>query len=386
MKNKTKNKIILVLAGLFLLLLPLVAVKATGAKTGNSVYVTKDEIISGNLYAAGENVTIDGSVSGDLIAVAQTITVNGRIEGDIIAAGQDVIINGEVGGNIRIAGNSLMINGSAARNVNAFGAKVVFGPESRVGWDIYLAGANAEIRGTVDGSVSGQAGQMLITGKINKNIDLKLTNDRNIPELTITSEAIINGDVNYTSKNLADISDKASVAGKIQQETLETKETNSFLLWLWGKIFAIFSALTVGLALIYLSKDSTSKILERMKEAPTKMLLPGLILMLILPPLVLILIFTLIGIPLALIVGAWWISMIYIAKIFTAIVVGQFIIRKISKKENKTLVPSLILGVIVSWFLFAIPFVGWIIGLIAVWFGLGGIWFYTSQQLGVLKK
>lgn len=380
------QKIVRVLLVLFFILLPLSSLKAADTKTGNSVYVAKDEIISGNLYAAGETITIDGTVSGDLIAVAQTITVNGRVEGDIIAGGQDIVVNGAVGGNVRIAGNSLTINGTVTRNVNTFGAKIVFGPDSRIGWDIYLAAANAEIRGTIDGSVSGQAGQVLVAGKIGKNLNLKLTNDGSSQELIITSEAIINGDVSYTAKNAANISEKADIAGKVQQKTLETKETDSLILWLWKELFAVFSALAAGLVLIYIGKNITTKIINKMAETPTKMLLPGLIIMFILPPLALVLIFTLIGIPLALMVSAWWITMTYIAKIFTAILVGQFILKKMTKKENESLLWPLILGVIISWLLFATPVIGWIISLVAIWFGLGGIWFYTSDQLGSLKK
>jgi cytoskeletal protein CcmA (bactofilin family) len=364
-----------------LLLTPLVSAQAADTKTGNSVYVAKGEIISGNLYVAGETVTVDGAVGGDLIAVAQTITVNGRVEGDIIAAAQDIVINGEVGGNVRIAGNSLTINGTVARNVNAFGAKVIFGSDSRIGWDIYLAGASAEIRGMIDGNVSGQAGQALITGKIGKNLNLKLNDKNGRQELTITSEAVINGDVTYTSEKLASISSQAKIAGQIKQEAAETKETNNFLLWLWKRLFSVFSALVVGLVLIFIGKNITTKILNQMAETPKKMIWPGLILMFVIPPLALVLIFTLIGIPLALMAAAWWITMTYVAKIFTAIFIGRLLLQRITKKKNESLLWALILGVIVCWLLFAIPYVGWIIGLVAIWFGLGGIWSYLIREL-----
>lgn len=377
MPSKTFKILLLLVA----LLLPIAAVKATGAKTGNSIYVAKDEIVSGNLYAAGQTITVDGTISGDLIAAAQNINVNGRIEGDIIAAAQNITINGEVGGDVRIAGNSLTINGAIARNVNAFGANIIFGANSRIGWDVYLASATTEIRGTIDGGLSGRAGQALIIGKIGKNINLKLTGGNSDQKLTVAPEAIINGDIIYTSKNTAKISEKASIAGKVEQKTLQTKETNWFWLWLWNKLFVIFSALVVGLVLIFLGKNITPKILAKIKEKPLKMLAPGLIIMFVLPPIALVLTFTLIGIPLALIIGAWWFAAIYVAKIITAILVGQIIIKKLIKKENPNLLWSLVLGVIICWLLFSIPFVGWILGLIAIWLGLGGIWSYASHQL-----
>jgi cytoskeletal protein CcmA (bactofilin family) len=365
--------------------LPLAAVRAADTKTGNSVYVAKDEIVSGNLYAAGGTITVDGTVSGDLIAAAQTINVNGRVEGDIIAAAQTIIINGEVGGNIRIAGNSLTLNGKVSRNVNAFGANIIFGADSRIGWDAYLAGANAEARGTIDGGLSGQAGQILISGKIGKDLNLKLGNGGVNQQLTIAPETIINGDVIYASQNPANISDQASIAGKTQRNALSAENSNALLSWIWKILFTIFSALTVGLVLVFIGKNITTKILDKMEESPLKALLPGLIIMFILPPIALVLLFTIIGIPLALLIAVWWLMATYVAKIFTAILVGRLIINNVFKKNDWPLIYSLIFGVIICWLIFSIPFIGWLLALVAIWIGLGGIWSYISQQLGKLS-
>lgn len=369
-----------------LIFLPLTTVKAADAKAGDSVYVTKEQIISGNLYAVGQTITVDGIISGDLITVAQNVIINGQIGGDVIALAQNITINGSVGGNVRIAGGNLIINGAVTRNVNAFGTSVVLGTGSHVGWDVYLAGQNVEIHGVIDGGLSGQAGQAIVAGKIGKNINLKLSNKENNQKLlVITSEAVIGGDVIYTSKNLADISSKTNIAGQVQQNTPPAREINWWLIWLWKEIFAIFSALVVGLVLIFIGKNITTKILSNLAESPTKLLLPGLILMLVLPPIALILVFTMIGIPLALIITAWWLVMIYVAKILTAILVGQTIIKILNKKGKSSLFWSLIIGVIICWLIFSIPLVGWFISLLAIWLGLGGIWTYAHSQIGWLS-
>jgi cytoskeletal protein CcmA (bactofilin family) len=374
-----KNKIFGVFIFLALFLLPSAALRAADAKTGDSVYVAKEEIIAGNLYVAGQTVTIDGTIAGDLIAAAQTINVNGRVEGDIIAAGQDITVNGEVGGNVRVAGNSLTINGAVARNVNAFGANIVFGSDSRIGWDVYLAGVQVEARGVIDGNLSGHAGQALIAGQIGKDVNLKLNKGGANQELTITSEALIAGNVVYTSQNTAKISPNV-ISGQVEQKIPQTKNVNWLLLWLWERLYAILAAIAVGLLLIFIGKNITPKVLNNIEEKPLKMFLPGIIIMFVLPPAALLLIFTLIGIPLALIIMAWWLIAGYIAKILIAILIGKILINKITKKKTVSLLWPLILGVVVSWLIFSIPFVGWIFGLIAVWLGLGGIWTYASHQ------
>jgi cytoskeletal protein CcmA (bactofilin family) len=366
-----------------LLLLPLSFSLAAETKSGDPIYIAKDEIVNGNFYAAGETITVDGTISGDLIVIAQTINVNGRVEGDIIAAGQNITINGEVGGNIRIAGNSLTVNGSAIRNINAFGTNIVLGPNSRIGWDAYLAGAIVEARGIIDGSLLGRSGQALIAGKVGKNIDFRLSNNSLNAPLVISSEAIVNGDIIYSSDKAAQISDKASLAGKIQQKPIQNQtDNNRFLLWLWSKLFSVFSALAVGLIMIFIGKNITNHILSKMSEAPTKMLLPGIVLTFSLLPIALLLTITIIGLPLALIISASWLIMIYIAKILTAIVAGQLIIKKLTRRDDPSLSWPLIVGIIVCWLVFAIPYVGWLFGLAAIIFGVGGIWHYVAHQLG----
>lgn len=364
---------------LAIFLIPFSASRAAGTKAGENIYVPKEEIVSGNLYAAGGSITVDGTISGDLIVAAQSITINGKVEGDIIAVGQDITVNGEVGGNIRIAGNTLVINSIIARNVNAFGANVVLGPDSKVGWDVYIAGSNVSARGTIDGGLSGYAGQALITGKIGKNVELKL-NGGTSQKLTIASGAIINGNVDYTSNVAASISPEASVAGNVQQKTPEMKVDNRFWPWLWGRFFAIFAAIAVGLVMTTVCKKCVHKMLALIEDKKARILIPGLIIFFILPPISLVLMFTVIGIPLALILITIWLMAIYIAKILAAILAGDLLIKKVLKKENLSLTWALIPGVIICWLLFSIPFVGWLFGLIAVWLGLGGLWFYVTNK------
>ncbi|MFA5131594.1 MAG: polymer-forming cytoskeletal protein [Patescibacteria group bacterium] len=376
-----KGKITKILLFLALILLPLGAAHAFDTKTGNSIYIAKDQIVSGNFYAAGNTITIDGNISGDLIAAAETINVNGRVEGDIIAAAQTINVNGEVGGNIRVAGSSIDLNGSVARNVNAFGSNILLGTSSDIGWDAYVAGATIESRGNIAGTLSGNAGRALIAGKIGKDVNIKISEDSKSEGLIISPDTTINGNVNYTAKNPAQVAGSASVSGVIHQTVPETKAHNWLAAWAGVKLYTIFAALAVGLILIFLGKKITPKIIAKIDEKHWRTFLPGLIIMFIVPPIALFLAFTFIGIPLALILMALWLVAIYLAKIFTAIFVGQTILQTLTKNHNPKLIWSLILGVIITWLLFAIPFVGWIIGLIAIWLGLGGLYLYASHQL-----
>ncbi|MFA5000528.1 MAG: hypothetical protein WC545_04185 [Patescibacteria group bacterium] len=377
MKKQTLKIIIAVLA--LALLLPFGVARAAGLKAGESIYVGESDIVTGNLFAAGQIITVDGIIGGDLIATGQTININGRIEGDLIAAAQNIVVNGEIGGNIRIAGNFLTINGPVARNVNAFGSNIVFGEQAQIGWDVYLAGANVEIRGVIAGDLGGQAGQALIAGSVGKNINLGFGEKTN-SNLTIAPTAKIGGNLTYKSNQAAQISNQAEINGQIKQNFPETKTPNLFLAWLSARLFALGAALATGLTLVLLGKKFLPEILNRLEKSPAKALLPGLIIFFLLPPLAFILAITLIGLPLALIAGSLWLVGIYLAKILTAILIGRFLLKKINKHKQFSLLWATLLGIIICWLLFAIPVIGWLLALAAIGIGLGGFYYYARQS------
>ncbi len=374
-----KKKLIIALS-FALLLIPLIALKAADTKSGDSIYIAKDEIVSGNLYAAGKTITIDGVISGDLIAAAQTIIVNGQVEGDIIIAAQTINISGVVGGNIRAAGSSITLNSTVARNINLFASDISIGNQSRIGWDALLMATNIQMRGNINGGLSGGASQLLLAGKVGKSVNVEISDSYLNQGLIVSPETIINGDLNYTSNKQAQISEQATVSGKTEMKAPKVKTDNLFADYFWKIIFQILASFLVGLLLIFPLTKLTQKILSSAKEKSLKTLIPGLIAILIIPPISILLAITIIGLPLALILLTAWLIIIYLAPIFSAILLGQFITKKIIKKELPNNFWPLLVGIIIIFLLFSIPYIGWIIKLFAICFGLGGIIFYVTSQ------
>jgi len=375
MKNKGLKFLILAV----LILLPISALRAAGNHAGANIYVPESEIISGNFYATGQDITVDGNIGGDLIVAGQNIKVNGDVEGDIIAVGQSITIDGFIGGNVRVVGNSLTINGSVARNVNAFGTNVILGPNSNIGWDVYSVGSLVEARGIINGNLNGYAAQALITGTVEKDINLNLGESDDVSSLTISSTAVINGNLNYTSNNTANIATDAKINGTTEQKFPKIQENSWLMAWAWKTLFTMFSAFFIGLVLVFGLKNITDGILNGMEKTPAKKMLPGLIIMLITPPLAIILMLTLIGIPLAVILLALWMILLYVARIITALWIGKLIVSKIDKKSSSLMWP-LVIGVLVLFLLTSIPILGAFICLIAVWLGLGAIYSYAYNQ------
>lgn len=385
----TKTKLLLITFFILFFIIPFSA-SAFEVKTDNSVFVAKDETVAGTLYAAGNTVTVDGTVTGDVICGAQTVNINGRVEGDVICGAQTININGYVGGSIRVAGNSININGTVARGVQALGASIVLGTEASVGSDMFIAGAAGDIRGNIAGDLHGVAETVIIAGQIDKDVKLRLSNRikseargvkfREPDPLIITDEAVIGGNVYYTSGIKGKISETAVIGGETGHSSpKKTSKKNFAVLSGWKKLISIFSALIIGLVLISLWRKQIKQLTDKMLNDAGVSIGWGVVVMFITPILALLLIITIIGIPLAMIVICLWLIALYISKILVGILIGRSLVEKFWKSKKDSLIWAMVVGVVVSWLIFSIPIIGWLLCLVAMWWGLGGMWLYFKK-------
>ncbi|MFA4942086.1 MAG: polymer-forming cytoskeletal protein [Patescibacteria group bacterium] len=378
----SKKKIIASLLIMMTLVLFPAITKAFSVQSGNSVSNPKDQIINGNLYAAGSIITIDGQVTGDVICVGQTVNISAKVDGDIICAAQTINISGEVLGNVRVAGNFINLSGTVGRNMNAFGASVILSDKAKVGWDLLVAGVQTEMRGEVNGSLHGSVKNLLVAGRVAKNLDIKVDGDLEKKErgvLEITETGKVEGDVIYTGINEAKLI-KDRVSGKIVHNLPESSDHKVVLAFIWGRIYAIFSALLVGLALLSLWRKQVVGVTDRMKNKIGMNIGVGAIVMFAPPIISLILIATFIGIPLALILSALWLMVIFVSRVVFGIMVGRFLLKKMVGKQAPKLFLEMIAGIVVCSVIFALPLIGWLGALIATCWSLGAMWFYYQKN------
>ncbi|MBU2219671.1 polymer-forming cytoskeletal protein [Patescibacteria group bacterium] len=373
-----------ILTTCFILLLLPFAASAYRIKTDDSVYVPKDEVIEGNLYAAGANLTIEGKVTGDVICAGQSININGNVEGDVICAGQSININGNVGGSLRLAGNSINLNGRVARNGIIIGATIVTAASSSVGWDLLILGNSFELMGDVGRDLYGSAAKVNVAGQIGKNIDINFgSKNNNDKPLTIAGTAKIDGQVKYKSDKDADIDSGAVIKGEVIHNfpTVIAKKSNfTSLPWWWGKLISLFSALVIGLVLISFWREKIMKITDLMLTKIGSSLGWGILALLLTPIIAIILLITIIGMPLAFILLALWLIALYTSKILVGILVGKSLLNNYWPKKKDSLILAMIIGIIIAHLIFSLPIIGRFVYLLAMLWGLGGILMAFKKQ------
>jgi len=320
---------------------------AFDARSGNIVTVASGEVIDGDLYVAGKTITIDGTINGDLIAAGRTITVNGPVNGNIMAAGETVNINGEVTHAVRLIGETLNISGTIGRDLLVGGAKFSMASTAEIGGDLLLGAGTARIDG-------------LINGDIKSGVD----------SLTIASTASIQGKLTYISENEANIQSGAQIKGTITHKLPDVKEkiATGTGIGLWGTVIGFLMILVIGIIIVLLAPRRVESVTESIRTRPWASLGWGVVILVATPIAALIL-------PLGLIALALYTITIYLTQLFVGLLIGQLIIGayKGVVETRGALVGALALGLAILSLLRLIPYLGFVIGLATVLFGLGAI-------------
>ena len=387
MKNFTKRKWVIALAVTFLIGLPL-GVFAAANTMSQSIYVGPDEIIEGNFIKAGNVIDINGPVNGDVIVAGSSITISGPVAGDVIAAGNTIRIKGSVGGSVRVVGASVEISNEVAKNVWAVASTVNLGPEAKVGWDVYAAAGNIEIKGPVAGNVWAAGVGIVIGNQVGKNVLASIDKEG---QLILYPEAKISGSLTYKAKSEEQlvIKEGAVVSGAIEKKALplptETDWKKAFIgASIFFKIISLFSLLVIGLVLVVLLPKVALEIKEEMVKRPMPAIGWGFIYLIATPVIILLLILTVIGLPLALILIPVYLIALYASEVLVGFTLGLILFDKLSKKEKKykgSLIWPLAVGLLIFVVITSLPLIGWLVKLFLVLWALGAALQVKKQLL-----
>lgn len=375
-----KTRLFIITLAVFMLVPSVVL--AFSVKTDNSIYVPSGETVEGNLYAAGSSITIDGTVNGDIICGARSLNINGEVKGDIICAAQNINLRGDIKGSVRLASENATIDSKIQKGLQFFGATLILGQSSEVGWDAFVAAETVNAQGKINGDLHGGLTQAQISGEVGKDVRLRIDQRPRIKDpLLVTESAIIQGNLFYTASHEGKINEGATINGDYgfteKKQAITQKDVlNKF----WTFIISLFSALIVGLVLITIAKSQLEKSSKSIIEKPLGALGWGVAIMFLAPLCCIIMLATIIGIPLALIALAAWISALYISKIVTGIALGKIINDKYRQEKPLSPVWQMIVGIVATWILINVPFLGWVLALFAIWLGLGGLWLSFKKE------
>jgi len=326
---------------------------------GNMASVRNQE--AKDVFAAGNNTNVDAvNASGNVFAAGNMVNVaESTVLADIFAAGQNVSIDKtNVSGNVFAAANNIALDSVNAGDIFATAQIIDF---TGTADNMYLAGGNVTLNGTATGDVYVEA------ESITFGDDFKVTGN-----LTVKAkqEPAING-VSYGSysfvENTTDASETVKEVGIVAKVI---KKITSLLYWIPAMII-------LSLLLIFLFGKNLDEAKDMLVTKPAGLIVTGVVGWIAIPVAAVILAITVIGIPLAAIIGLVYIILVWAGLTFAGASLGRLVLPKLHP------VLSSIIGVAILELVRIIPVVGGFVAIAADMYLIGYVLyvFYLNKTL-----
>jgi cytoskeletal protein CcmA (bactofilin family) len=373
------KKIIAIFA--ILLLLPSVAFGATFG-SGEDYTLDSEATTPGNHYAAGGYVNIDGTVDGDLVAAGGNVYLNNKVTGDATLAGGNIFIHEEIGDDLRVAAGNINIFAPIKGELMAAGGVVKLGSKATVSGDTFIAGGRLVIDAPINGNLRLAGDEVVINSKIAGNVFIEAE------RITISDTAIIKGDLTYKTREALTLL-TSQVEGETNFEFTarpRKDDVKSFIPALAiGLLFVKFlTALVFAFILFGVFKKYTIRTVEETMKKFGMSLLTGLLFTILVPIIFILLLITILGMPFAFILMAYFSIMMILGKVFAGILLGA-LIWKLFKRQDLVNWWSILVGIILIYIIMLIPLIGWLAVTVLFLASLGVLYYQTVEDLKRLR-
>ena len=339
------------------------AAAMTARRGEELVTVKSSEVIPDTLFATGKIVQVEGTVEGDLIVFAERLQLLGKVNGNVIAFTRQIEFDGEVQGSIASFSRNAWFGGNVERNIYAFAQNARAVQSAQIGGDLTLFAQTAESESQVKHGVQFFAQRGILGGNVDGHAQFFGR------ELRVTNSAKIDGSLVAHVSNEQDvqIASGAVIGGPVERIV---DRPNIFLMIgmrvLWEVMWFIAAFLT-GWLLWRLAPrfvQNASVSVAGGWRSPVY----GLGVLILVPIVLALFAATVVGLPVALIGGATYISMLYVSKIIVAFYLGDKLLR------GRPRIEGFAAGLLAVTILCLIPFgVGLVVRAIVACLGIGGM-------------
>ena len=399
--NKASLKILLILA---MFLSPTMA-PATTFLHSKSPGIESDSVYDDDVYISGFKIKFDSKVHGDLFGFSYEMVQTDTIDGNFMSFAYSVENLGPVTGSLRVFAGNASCNSEIGRNLLLFCQNINLGPKTNIGRDADIFGQNVVVQGSIGRNLKIKAQNATVSGAING--DLNFEGD----SLTINPNTTISGNLNYKSASRAAIGEGVKIGGQINWTRAELEKKphrqnkgglaliatwivslKGYLIYLIllsvimlvAGIIPVPNVLAILFLWIILGVCGNLVIfLTKRRALVTEMTLAsrlfpslglGFILLFLVPIVALIIFFTIIGAPLAMLLMMIFGIALFVGGIYVCLFAGRQLCKIFTPRSKNT--PGYLcytIGMIILVALSFIPIFGYILTLAVMMLGLGGL-------------
>lgn len=337
----------------------------------------------GNIYLAGGDLKVVNPVAADLVAAGGRVSVERAVGADAAVAGGAVDIRAPVMQDLRVAAGSANVEGNVGGELVAAGGSVRVDGAARIAGPALLAGGEVTVAGNLDQGAKIYAGRITVSGRIAG--DTRLYGR----DILLTPDARIEGNLSYASPTELPQAQHAQVSGTVTRlETPEgwhEEEDGGEPAWSWFHPFIFVSMLAAGMLLYLLFPNTVTGAQRAIAQYPLRSLLAGLALAFTVPPVAILFMATVIGLPIGFALLLLYPLALLAGYLATAFFVGHRIAAAVKSGEPLSFRKQMLylaLALLLLGVVFAIPFLGGFLLILSVVAGLGGwaVWLQLQYR------
>jgi cytoskeletal protein CcmA (bactofilin family) len=332
------------------------------------------ETHKGNVYRVAPAISIEGTLDGDLYVTARSVRISGTVTGDVFAAGADILVTGKIEKSFRAAGANVVIDGTVEGNVLISGANATLGGNGHVLGSAEVYTGQFTHHGTIDDSLRFTGGTAILGGKVLDDADVTADS------ITVEPGARVEGDLSYSTRKQMDSELRAITAGDvsyaeapIREKRRKDKEEKEFRptkfgVGIWIAFF--IASFLFGCALLAIFKEHEPKVTQALHNDALRSFGIGFVSILVTIAVCLSVILV-ITIPFIVIYLFAYCVAVYLGKVPVAVWLGRVILGKLKRESGPYM--ALFVGLVVLYFVFMIPILGWVAQFVAALLGLGAM-------------
>lgn len=335
----------------------------------------------GNTYITGGNIGIVDAIAADLIAAGGRVSVEAPVAADAALAGGAVDVRAPVKQDLRTAGGAVTVSEEVGGDLVAAGGNVQVRPTARIGGSAWLAGSEVRLAGPVARGVQVYGRHVVLASEIGGDAEVAAQ------RIEFAPGARIAGNLRYASPEPPVGMTQAQVGGRItrmdepaDRHGVQVHATASTAgAWL-NPVFLI-GMLAMGAVLFLFFPRAVAGIADTLRMHPGRSVLLGLAFAFTVPPVAMLSIITIIGLPLGISLLLLYPLALLLGYLATAFFLSRRLAAAMKRNESFSFWRQLLflaLALLVLSLALAIPFLGPIIFIVATVTGVGAlvVWGY----------
>lgn len=381
--NMTKRRPVSAITGIALALgltfgfVPKTSASITFVQT-NKWTLAQSDVEQRELWLLAETLVVEGRVEGALFAATGDADLNGAFARDVWATGKALQLGGTFEESARMVARSLVsLSGTIQRNaMMAAGETVQLEAGSVVGGDALLGGRTVLLRGRVDGNTTIVADRIIVSGDIGGTLYLRGR------DISLLPGARVGGNLVYHAPHEIVPGTNVQIAGQMQRVALPERGRTGTIL---REAYFFAAALFAGLLFMIVAPAPLGRGVRHVRRHFWRSALAGSLGFILIPLVVVLLALTVIGLPASLVMLALYVTVLYLAKIVTALALGGWVLRRAGHQTFWTAAMALGVGLLLLYIIANLPIVGGIAQLVILFVGLGGLILGAANVQSVAK-